>query len=86
LATRRVSMSVRGLRGAGTTGVCVWTLPGDAAGGGGVGLLTSDVILDSSEERTLGSYVHSCIHTLNSSLLRHETGSHVCCFERYGKP
>jgi hypothetical protein len=86
LATRSVSMSVRGLRGAGTTGVCVWTLPGDAGGGGGVGLLTSDVILDNSVDGTLRSYVHSCIHTLHSFLIQYGTERHVCCFERYDTP
>jgi hypothetical protein len=73
LATRRVSISVRGLRGADTTGVCVWTLPDDAAGGGGVGLLTSDVILYNSVDDVLGTYVHSCIHALNSFLIQNET-------------
>lgn len=62
LATRSVSISVRGLRGAETTGVCVWTLADDAAGGGGgVGLLTSDVMLDDSVEDDFGTYIHSVL-------------------------
>jgi hypothetical protein len=61
LATRSVSMSVRGL-----TGVWVWTLPEDAAGGGGVGLLTSEVIFDGSVNEIAKPYVHLNIHTLVS--------------------
>jgi hypothetical protein len=47
LATSSVSISVRGLRGAEIAEVCVWMLPDDAGGGGGVGLLTSEVMVGS---------------------------------------
>lgn len=82
LATRSVSMSDRGLTGAETTGVCVWALPGHDGGGGGVGLLTSEVILDDSANETFESYVHACIHTLVSLFIIRKTQRHVYCFER----
>jgi hypothetical protein len=59
LATRSVSISVRGLRGAETADVCVWMLPDDAGGGGGVGLRTSEVMLGNSVNNTSELYVHS---------------------------
>jgi hypothetical protein len=58
LATSSVSISVRGLNGAETAGVCVWMLPEDAGGGGGVGLLTSEVMLGNSVKVTSEFYVH----------------------------
>lgn len=65
LATSSVSISVRGLTGAETADVCVWMLPEDAGVGGGVGLLTSEVMLCNSVNDTSEFYVHS-IHTLVS--------------------
>jgi hypothetical protein len=51
LATSSVSISVRGLTGVETAEVCVWMLPEDAGVGGGVGLLTSEVMLYLCRER-----------------------------------
>lgn len=57
LATSSVSIRERGLTGVETADVCAWMLPEDAGVGGGVGLLTSEVILSNSVNDTSEFYV-----------------------------
>jgi hypothetical protein len=54
-------------------------LPEDAGGGGGVGLLTSDVMLSVSVNEMFKSYTHSHIHTLVAFFIRTKTVKHVPC-------
>jgi hypothetical protein len=82
LATSSVSISDRGLTGAETAAVCVWMLPEDAGVGGGVELLTSEVMLCNPVNDTAEFYVHSYIHTLVSILRLTKTQSRHHCFER----
>ncbi|PSN57848.1 hypothetical protein C0J52_04387 [Blattella germanica] len=83
LATRSVSMSDRGLSGADTTGGCVCMFPDDAVCGGGVGLRTSEVILERGWRLSVTglfiqcpNYAHSIAYETYPSSSNHSLGKH----------